>query len=188
MRRAAVPPRTALAVGERVFLRHPMAGDRSEFTAAVCRSRKQHRPFVYAPSTRSAFDAYLQRLRRSSHEGYLVCSLETRAIVGIININEIVRGGLQSGFLGYYALAPFEGKGLMAEGLELVIERAFEKLKLHRLEANIQPVNKRSIALVERSGFQREGFSYRYLKVGGRWRDHERWAILAEGRRHSRAR
>ena len=58
---------------------------------------------------------------------------------------------------------------------------AFSKLGLHRLEANIQPENTASIALAKRVGFQKEGFSPRYLKIRGRWRDHERWAIVADG-------
>ena len=68
----------------------------------------------------------------------------------------------------------------MSEGMALVLREAFTTLRLHRLEANIQPGNLPSIALAERAGFVREGFSERYLKVGGRWRDHERWAIRAE--------
>ncbi len=68
----------------------------------------------------------------------------------------------------------------MTEGLELVLREAFTTLKLHRIEANIQPGNAPSIALVARCGFVKEGFSERYLKVGGRWADHERWAIRSE--------
>jgi ribosomal-protein-alanine N-acetyltransferase len=70
----------------------------------------------------------------------------------------------------------------MAEALAQVLDFAFGELGLHRLEANIQPGNARSIALVERLGFRKEGFSPRYLKIDGDWRDHERWAILAEDR------
>jgi ribosomal-protein-alanine N-acetyltransferase len=67
----------------------------------------------------------------------------------------------------------------MCNGLRAVVRHAFAKLKLHRLEANIQPTNVASIALVQACGFTKEGYSPRYLKIGGRWRDHERWAILA---------
>ena len=68
----------------------------------------------------------------------------------------------------------------MTEGLGVVLERAFTDLGLHRVEANIQPGNIASLALVRRCGFEREGFSPGYLKIGGRWRDHERWAIRLE--------
>jgi ribosomal-protein-alanine N-acetyltransferase len=87
---------------------------------------------------------------------------------------------LRSAFIGYYAFAGFDRKGLMKEALGLVLRHAFNRLKLHRLEANIQPQNRASIALARSCGFTREGYSRRYLKVAGHWRDHERWAILAE--------
>ncbi len=101
-------------------------------------------------------------------------------LVGVINVNEIVRGTFQSGYLGYYAFLPHAGRGYMDEGLRLVLRRAFGELHLHRVEANIQPDNRPSLALVRRLGFRREGLSPRYLKIAGRWRDHERWALLAE--------
>ena len=68
----------------------------------------------------------------------------------------------------------------MTEGLGLVLRRTFTELRLHRLEANIQPGNRASTALVRRCGFVREGLSERYLKINGQWRDHERWAISIE--------
>jgi len=95
-------------------------------------------------------------------------------------VSEIVRGAFRSAYLGYYAFAPHDGHGLMAEGLALVIRDAFRRLRLHRVEANIQPGNKASLRLVRRLGFRREGYSPRYLKIAGRWRDHERWALLAD--------
>ena len=84
------------------------------------------------------------------------------------------------GILGYAIGAPYAGEGYMTEGIELVLRHAFGAMGLHRLEANIQPGNEPSIALAKRAGFRLEGFSPRYLKIDGRWRDHERWAILAE--------
>jgi ribosomal-protein-alanine N-acetyltransferase len=68
----------------------------------------------------------------------------------------------------------------MTEAVRMTVQHAFEEIGLHRLEANIQPGNVRSIALVERLGFRYEGFSPRYLKIGGVWCDHQRWAILAD--------
>jgi ribosomal-protein-alanine N-acetyltransferase len=73
-----------------------------------------------------------------------------------------------------------EGRGLMSEAVSLVVTQAFEELGLHRVEANIQPDNKPSIALVRGLGFRQEGYSPRYLRIAGEWRDHERWAILAD--------
>ena len=100
----------------------------------------------------------------------------------------IVRGPLQQAYLGYYAFSPHEGRGYMLEALQLVLRHAFRVLKLHRIEANIQPGNAPSIALVRAAGFDKEGFSPRYLKIGGRWRDHERWAINSDGWRTRRRR
>jgi len=68
----------------------------------------------------------------------------------------------------------------MTEALQLALRRAFMVLGLHRVEANIMPANLASIALVKRAGFQREGYSARYLKIAGRWADHERWALTVE--------
>lgn len=100
-----------------------------------------------------------------------------------MNVNEIGRGAFRSGYLGYYAFVPWQGHGLMTERLALVIDHAFRRLRLHRLEANIQPGNRASIGLVRRLGFRREGYSPRYVKVRRRWRDHERWTLLADARR-----
>jgi ribosomal-protein-alanine N-acetyltransferase len=174
-------PRGALARGERVFLRPPEAEDREEFLTAMRQSRGLYRPWVMPPLDGPAWEAYLARTCRPGFVGLLACLREGGAIAGVFNLSEIVRGVFQSAYLGYYAVAPFAGRGYMTEGLHLVLRHTFEKLKLHRLEANIQPGNRASIALAARCGFVREGYSPRYLKIGGRWRDHERWAITREG-------
>jgi ribosomal-protein-alanine N-acetyltransferase len=108
--------------------------------------------------------------------------------MGVVNVSEIVRGHLQSAYLGYYADARHAGRGYMTEALRLAVRYAFRILRLHRLEANIQPGNAASRTLARRCGFRREGFSPRYLKVLGRWRDHERWAITVEDLRRPRPR
>jgi ribosomal-protein-alanine N-acetyltransferase len=164
----------------RVELRSPTPADRDEFLAAMRASRKFHRPWLQSPTTDEAYDRMLTRVEDDRYEPLLICLRDGGAIVGYYNISEIVRGVFQSAFLGYGAVAAHAGRGYMSEGLELVLARAFRDLRLHRLEANIQPGNAGSIALVQRAGFVREGFAERYLKIGGRWRDHEHWAIRSE--------
>ena len=111
---------------------------------------------------------------------FLIVRAEDGAIAGYARLSQILLGGFRSAYLGYSAFAGFEGRGYMTAGLRLVLREAYGPIGLHRVEANVQPDNVRSIALVERLGFRREGYSPRYLKVGGRWRDHVRFAILAE--------
>lgn len=164
----------------RVFLRAPERSDREEFIALMRASRSFHRPWATAPTDAERFAAYLADSSRPDFEALLVCRREDLAIVGFFNISQIVRRWLQSAYLGYAVGKPFAAQGYMREGIELVLRHAFLTLRLHRVEANIQPGNHASIALAQGAGFRREGFSPRYLKIGGRWRDHERWAILAD--------
>ena len=164
----------------RVYLRGPARPDRDEFVTMMRKSRSFHRPWATAPTDDARFDAYLTDARRPDFEAMLVCRLEDDAIVGFFNLSQIARGSLQSAYLGYAVGKPYARHGYMRDGLKLVLREAFLSLRLHRVEANIQPDNKASIALAQGAGFRREGFSPRYLKIGGRWRDHERWAILAD--------
>lgn len=163
----------------RVVLRRPQLDDSSEFIARALASRVLHKPWVTAPSTPDEFAAYVGRMQETVNHGFLVCDARQGAIVGVINITNLVLGLFRSGYLGYYTFSGFERQGFMRAGLRQVVRDAFKSLKLHRLEANIQPGNHASIALVKSCGFSKEGYSARYLKIGGRWRDHERWAIVA---------
>jgi ribosomal-protein-alanine N-acetyltransferase len=184
----------ALAAGPRVYLRRPGPRDAAAFIAGARLSDRLHRGWVQAPTTQANFAAYLRHFAgpksrdpaSASHIGVVVCKLDDDALIGVFNFSEIVRGAFESSYLGYYAFAPHVGQGYMSEGLHLVLALAFVQLKLHRIEANVQPTNRPSVALVRRAGFTREGFSRRYVKIAGRWRDHERWAMLAEDWRRLR--
>lgn len=170
----------ALARGPRVQVRHPVSDDHGELTALTRQSAGLHGPWVpQRETTPEAFAAYLARIGQPTHEGFVICLRGTGEIVGSVNINNIVRGSLQSGSLGYVAYASTTGRGYMTEGLGLVIRYAFEELGLHRLEANIQPGNTRSSGLVERLGFRCEGHSPAFQLIDGEWRGHDRWAITA---------
>lgn len=165
---------------ERVIMLPARLSDEGAFLDAVRRSRKLHHPWVRPPRTSAEFREHLMKKDGVRHFAFFIWVAEPRALVGAVNISEVVRGAFQSAYLGYYAFEPLAGRGLMRAGLAQVITRAFGELKLHRLEANIQPENARSQALARSLGFRREGYSPRYLKVAGRWRDHERWAVLCE--------
>lgn len=163
-----------------IILARPSPADAEEFIAAARESAALHRPWVTAPDTPERFTAYLNRTAREDQAGYLIRHRACGGLVGYVNINNIVRGALRSGYLGYASFLSHARRGLMAAGLAAVVTDAFTGLGLHRLEANIQPDNAPSLNLVSRLGFRREGFSPRYLMIDGQWRDHERWTVLAE--------
>lgn len=168
-----------MATHSRIVLRAPSASDQREFIAAARASRALHGAWVRAPDTPRAYRAYLRLMAAPGNHALLVCRRDSGAIVGVVNVTNVVMGSFRSAYLGYYAFTGHERQGLMRAGLSAVVRHAFRRLRLHRLEANIQPRNAPSIALAKACGFTREGYSPRYLKIAGRWRDHERWAIVA---------
>ncbi len=184
-RAEAPPPRSArpeLPSSERVVLRHLTYSDRDEFLAMVEASRDLHRPWAYPPHRPDQFDELVARCSHEDSLCLLACDADSGAIAGVFTISQIVRGAFQSAFLGYYASAEYAGRGYMSEGIRLVLDYAFGPLALHRLEANIQPANANSVALAKRAGFRLEGYSPRYLLIGGQWRDHERYALTVDER------
>ena len=174
----------ALASGPRVHLRPLDPADEAEFLRLVHRSRTLHRPWSHPPATPDDFRELAAS--RPGDARLVICRNDDAAIVGYFSLGQIFYGHFRNAYLGYYAFEPYAGHGYMREGLELVLRHAFGALKLHRVQASIQPENERSIALVRSAGFRKEGLSLRYLKIGGRWRDHEHWAITIEDRRGPR--
>ena len=157
--------------------------DREAFLGLARESRELHRPWTYPPERSDQFDDLFARSRRDDFACLVaVLTEDEREITGVFTISQIVRGAFQSAYLGYYAHQRHAGQGLMREAMEQVLDHAFGPLALHRLEANIQPGNQPSIALARGAGFRLEGFSPRYLLIGGQWRDHERYAITADER------
>ncbi|MCQ4200577.1 GNAT family N-acetyltransferase [Streptomyces sp. NPDC058783] len=183
-------PSRHLAEGPRVGIRHFTYEDGAEFTARARESKDLHHPWLFPPDSAQAYEAYAGRLIEDrTKAGFLVCEKDPDpasedapggSIAGFVNINNIVEGGFLSGALGYGAFAHAAGRGLMREGLDLVVRYAFGPMRLHRLEINVQPGNAASIALARSCGFHLEGFSPRMLYLDGAWRDHQRWAITAE--------
>ena len=160
----------------RVVISPPTEADEAEFIEGIRRSRRLHGRWAGGPETPEEYAVSLAKAREERRRYFFARLRDGGDIVGYLNLGEIIRGSLDQAFLGYGAIAGHEGRGLMSEAMQLVLREAFGPLRLHRIEANIQPGNRPSILLAQRNGFQLEGFSPRYLKINGRWRDHERWA------------
>ena len=167
-----------------VYLARPVARDQADYLGLLKASRGFHDPWfpdrsddAFEPA---AFQAFLESDTGERCLRHFIRRREDKAIVGAVNLNEIVRGAFQSAYLGYWVGAEFAGRGYMKQALAQAIQFAFTEADLHRLEANIMPENAASLAVVKSLGFQREGISPGYLKIAGQWRDHERWTILRE--------
>lgn len=152
----------------------------TSFIAAAAASAALHADWYSAPATSSEFRDLLARCDGVSQIGYLFLHEPSGSPCGTASISNIVRGSFQSGYLSFAAFESFDRRGLVAAGIRMVVADAFGEGGLHRLEANVQPGNGRSIALIRRLGFRLEGHSPRYLNIAGAWRDHDRFAMTAE--------
>jgi ribosomal-protein-alanine N-acetyltransferase len=99
-------------------------------------------------------------------------------VIGFISFNNIIRGAFHSCHLGYKLDKDQVNQGFITEALQKGIEVIFNQYKLHRIEANIMPRNKRSLSVVEKLGFYNEGLAYKYLKINGKWEDHIHMVLL----------
>jgi ribosomal-protein-alanine N-acetyltransferase len=163
-------------------LRPLTPADAPAIAAATRASRRLHGRWVRPPATEAEALAWLalDPERTRSYGLWLPPdgAAPQERLAGCLRLSQIALGNFRSAYLGYWAVAPHAGQGHMTRGLRLLVKEAFGPLGLGRIEANIQPGNLASVALVKRAGFRLEGFSPRYLKINGRWRDHERWALL----------
>jgi ribosomal-protein-alanine N-acetyltransferase len=164
----------------RVYLRHPDENDFEGLLELYRSSRDHFRGVMRAEFDWAIFDRILSEAQMVSNEYFVICRFTDDAIIGTINLSQIFRRSFQNAYLGYALGAEYTGQGFMTEAVHQVLRFAFDDLKLHRIEANVQPTNRSSIAVLKRSGFTKEGFLRRYIKISGRWRDHERWAIIRE--------
>lgn len=180
------PAPRPLAAG-RVVLRPPVAGDYNAWLELRETSRAFLKPWEPSwPVDELSRANWRARLRRYADERaggtafafFVFCDGE---LVGGVSLGNIRRGVAQSAQLGYWMGEPHAGKGLMLDALGALLPHAFSTLELHRIEAACIPDNTRSIRLLEKAGFEREGLMRSYLKIDGRWRDHLLYARLADG-------
>ena len=163
-----------------VDVRRATRADAAELIAANRENVGYHAPWTTAFTDQAGFDAWFARGVTGAAVPLLARERPSGALVGTIVLSEIVLGAFRSAYLGYSGYAATGGRGLMTQALRAAVRFAFDELGLHRVEANIQPDNVRSIALARRAGFTKEGLSPGYLFIDGAWRDHERWALRAD--------
>jgi [ribosomal protein S5]-alanine N-acetyltransferase len=163
----------------RVTIAPARRADGPDLVRASGESRDYHAPWVATFTDAPGFDEWFDGLTVEPRVS-LIAREASAGIVGVVNFSQIFLRGFRNAYVGFYGMAQFARRGLMTEALRLAMRYAFDEIGLHRVEANIQPANAASIALVRRVGFRKEGFSPRYLRIAGAWRDHERWAILRD--------
>jgi ribosomal-protein-alanine N-acetyltransferase len=163
-----------------VMLSSAVRSDAADLIRANRDSGAHHEPWVRPFIDQDGFDRWFGRLVEGTDIVFVVREEQSGIVVGVTHLSQISRGALESCYLGFYGNATLAGRGLMTEAVRLAVRHAFDVSGLHRVEANVQPGNTRSLALIRRVGFRREGFSPRYLRIDGVWRDHERWAVLAD--------
>lgn len=169
-----------------VVLRSPRRDDGPAFLALRRRNRAFLEPWEPLPPDGvewdgpETFERLLATADTETSRRLFVCRASDGVLMGQISLGAIVRGPLQQCFLGYWIGGEYSGRGYMTAAIRLALRVVFVDLGLHRVEANIQPHNTASLALVRRCGFRLEGFSPKYLRIGGAWADHERWAMTRE--------
>ncbi|GIH27479.1 hypothetical protein Aph01nite_57890 [Acrocarpospora phusangensis] len=167
-------------LASRVMIRTITAADEKRFLELANLSVELHRPWVGLPLSPSGFADYLAKCDQVTMVGMVACRAGDGDLLGMVNINEIVRGPYQRASLGYAVFLPYAGRGYMSASVALAARHAFERLDLNRVEADIQPANAASLKLIRRLGFRKEGFSPGFIKIGDSWRDHERWALTRQ--------
>ncbi len=165
---------------KRVYLRAPEPEDCDALIELYRKSQRHFAGYANSVYTRERFEGLLADAAMDANECFLICRTLDDAIIGTLNLSQIFRKLFQNAYIGYQLFAGFTGQGHMTKAVDIALRYAFVDLGLHRIEASVQPGNRASIAVLQRNGFVMEGFSRRYLKINGRWRDHERWAILKE--------
>src|ERR1700690_4091371 len=154
--------------GAGVTLRVPQGGDYAEWAAL----RETSRAFLvpWEPTWPADDLTY----------AFLIFRNEDNALVGGLTLANIRRGVAQAGSIGYWTGAPFARKGYMTAAMRALVPFCFGTLRLHPLEAACIPGNTASVRLLEKTGFQREGYARSYLCINGVWQDHLLYARLKD--------
>ena len=186
--RAAPAFETAQPItGHGLLLRAPQNQDYAAWAELRAMSREHLVPWEPLwPRDDLTRSAYRRRLRfyardaRDDHGyAFFIFEMASGRLIGGVTLSSVRRGVTQSATLGYWMGAPFAHRGTMTKAVACLIPYVFQELRLHRLEAATQPNNASSIRVLEKNGFQREGYARSYLKINGAWQDHVLYGLVA---------
>ncbi|QPC87031.1 GNAT family N-acetyltransferase [Mesorhizobium sp. NBSH29] len=174
--------------GDRITLRLPEPSDYRAWSTLRLASRAFLEPWEprWLPDELDS-PAWRQRLRRTREDfeqglsaAFLIFETRSGKLLGGITVGNIRHGVAQSCQIGYWIGERYSGQGYMQEAVRLATRFCFGQLMLHRIEAACIPDNARSIHVLEKAGFQREGLLRSYLRINGSWQDHYLYALIAD--------
>lgn len=174
--------------GEKIYLRTLEASDAEQMLDLQLRnmdffakySSTRNEDFYTLKYQLEAINSNKVRQEKDEKYSFGIFLSSTDELIGSISLSEILRGSLQSCFIGYTLDKPHNGKGYMTEAVRLLVDFGFKELKLHRIEAGVMPHNLGSIKVLEKAGFQKEGIARKNVEINGRWEDHQILAIINE--------
>lgn len=174
--------------GARVSLRTLTIDDAAEMLDLRRRNRTFFTP--YEPMTtdsdftpkaiRQSLQQAIDEERDDRAYSFGICEIDGGALVGRIRLTNVFRGPWQNANLGYYVDEAVNGRGYATEAVRLATSFGFDVAKLHRVQAGVMSDNHRSIRVLEKAGFRREGVALAYLNIHGSWRDHAIFAVTTE--------
>jgi ribosomal-protein-alanine N-acetyltransferase len=185
------PSLTTRLVTPRLVLRPPRTTDVTEIRRLLRANHEHLKPWNPAPppgedsSSITEVSKTVLRQRREWKLGrgfvFMVAEREhPTAFVGKIALSGIMRGAMHGAYLGYWMSSDTQGRGYVTEALAAVLDFGFGPAGLHRVQAAIMPRNARSLRVIEKLGFRKEGYAQRYLQIAGKWEDHEIYARTRE--------
>ncbi|WP_028399318.1 GNAT family N-acetyltransferase [Ectobacillus panaciterrae] len=174
--------------GKEIYIRFTEEADAED----VLRLQNNNRNFfqLYSPKKEESFytletqlksiQEAIEKRKNDQFYSFAMFHKATNELIGLVTFMDILRGALQSCFIGYFLDQKHNGKGYMTEAVKLVVQYGFEHLSLHRIEAGVMPHNIGSIRVLEKAGFEKEGIARKNVKINGKWEDHQVLAIINE--------
>lgn len=141
-------------------------------------SMQRNNDFYTVENQRQRIQTLIENAKQDLDYYFGIFTNDEERLIGTINLFSVIRGSIQSAFVGYFLDQEHNGKGYTTEAVKLIVKYGFDELKLHRVEAGVMPHNIGSIRVLEKAGFEKEGLARKNVKINGKWEDHQQMAII----------